>query len=97
MVYRFPTNEKLWDAVRRDPGRVVARGTRRRARRPSSIGQHRAGDGRRGQVAWPERYNPDELSAIQHAMNLQAAGRGGVLRRVPERAACRDQEPTTTC
>ena len=22
-------------------------------------------------VAWPERHNPDELSAIQHAMNLK--------------------------
>ncbi len=23
------------------------------------------------EVSWPERYNPDELSAIQHAMNLR--------------------------
>ena len=56
-------------------------------RPPSSTAQHREAMDEGAVIAWPERFNHDELSAIQHAMNLQAAGRGGVLRRVPERAA----------
>jgi len=26
---------------------------------------------RRGGIAWPQRHHPDELSAVQHAMNLR--------------------------
>ena len=40
-------------------------------RRPSSIGSNREAMDAGAVVAWPERYNHDELSAIQHAMNLK--------------------------
>jgi hypothetical protein len=70
MVYAFPANEKLWEEY----GRIRADGLR-------------AGDGGRSatefyrknqpemdlgsRVAWEQRFNHDELSAIQHAMNLK--------------------------
>lgn len=70
MLYSLPTNEALWDEY----ARLRAEGMR-------------AGDGGRGatefyranraamdagaRVAWEERHNPDELSALQNAMNLR--------------------------
>lgn len=70
MVYAFPTNETLWQRY----AEIRAEGMRR-------------GDGGEGAtafyrdnqiamdagsiIAWPERFNHDELSAIQHAMNLK--------------------------
>jgi len=70
LVYAFPTDEKLWQRY----GELRAESLR-------SHGDHHlatefyaanremmdAG----AQIAWPERFNHDELSAIQHAMNLR--------------------------
>jgi len=70
MVYDFPTDEALWsryaevraDGLRSDRG--IAEATRfYRAHRESMDAGAR--------IAWPERYNHDEASAIQHAMNLR--------------------------
>ena len=70
MVYAFPTNEKLWakyadiraDSLRNDGDgseATVFYSENREAMDAGSV------------IAWPERHNEDELSAIQHAMNLK--------------------------
>lgn len=70
MVYAFPTNEALWakyaeiraEGLRNDQGIVAATEFYRR---------HRAEMDEGAVVAWPQRHNYDELSAVQHAMNLK--------------------------
>ena len=70
MIYAFPTNEALWakyaevraDSLRAERGLADA---------TEFYGQHRAEMDEGAAVAWPERYNHDELSAVQHAMNLK--------------------------
>ena len=70
LVYSFPSNEKLWaryaeiraDSLRNDGDGSEATEFYRENREAMDAG---------AQVAWPERHNPDELSAIQHAMNLR--------------------------
>ncbi|TVQ64474.1 MAG: hypothetical protein EA379_01265 [Phycisphaerales bacterium] len=70
MVYSFPTNEALWtqyaqireDDLRGDQGACEATEFYRRNREAMDEG---------AEVAWEARHNADELSAIQHAMNLK--------------------------
>ena len=70
MLYAFPTNEGLWakyteiraESLRAERGLVDATEFYR---------QNRAAMDEGALVAWPQRYNHDELSAIQHAMNLK--------------------------
>lgn len=70
MVYAFPTAVDLWkryaevreEALRRD-GHIEAATNFYAANREAMD----AG----AVIAWPERFNPDELSAIQHAKNLE--------------------------
>ena len=64
MVYAFPTNEALWakyaeiraEGLRNDRGIAAATEFYREHREEMDEG---------AVVAWPERYNPDEISAIQ--------------------------------
>ena len=70
MVYAWPANEKLWaqytqiwrDGMRADRGIGEATEFYRVHREEMDEG---------AVVAWPERHHPDELSAIQHAMDLK--------------------------
>jgi phage terminase large subunit GpA-like protein len=70
LVYAFPTNTKLWDQyaqIRADSFRNDGDGHEatefyRRHRNQMDAG---------AVIAWPQRHNQDELSAIQHAMNLR--------------------------
>ncbi len=73
MVYAFPSapeSEKLWDryaelraeGLREGDGGKRATEFYRENRQQMDAG---------AVVAWPDRYNDDELSAIQHAMNLK--------------------------
>jgi hypothetical protein len=70
MVYAFPSNEALWakyaeiraEGLRSDAGIAAATEFYR---------QHREAMDEGAVIAWPERFNHDELSAIQHAMNLK--------------------------
>ncbi len=70
MVYAFPTDEALWaryaelwrEGMRADRGIAQATEFYRANRDAMDAG---------ALVAWPERHHPDELSAIQHAMNLR--------------------------
>ena len=70
MVYRFPTNEKLWAKyaeVRAESLRV--HGDQREA--TAFYEANRAALDEGAEIAWMERFNHDEASAIQHAMNLK--------------------------
>lgn len=70
MVYSFPTNAKLWEeyaevlnaSLKADRGIEDATEFYRQHREEMDFG---------ADVAWPERFNHDELSGIQHAMNLK--------------------------
>ncbi|MEX2670913.1 MAG: terminase gpA endonuclease subunit [Phycisphaeraceae bacterium] len=70
LVYSFPTDEKRWDRY----AQLRAEGLRegdggKRATELYRRDREQMDDG--AVVAWPERYNADELSALQHAMNLK--------------------------
>lgn len=70
LVYAFPTNEKLWDKyaqIRADSFRNDGDGHEA----TEFYGKHRKEMDAGAVIAWPERHNKDELSAIQHAMNLR--------------------------
>ncbi|MEW6199786.1 MAG: terminase gpA endonuclease subunit [Planctomycetota bacterium] len=70
MVYAFPADEALWaryaelwrEGMRADRGAGEATEFYRANREAMDAG---------AVIAWPERHHPDELSAIQHAMNLR--------------------------
>jgi hypothetical protein len=72
MIYRFPDAHKLWQEygeVRADSlraGKGIAEATK-------FYGSNRAAMDAGAEVAWPERFNSDELSGLQHAMNLKLA------------------------
>jgi len=73
MVYAFPSNDALWtryaelraSGLRADAGIAGATAFYR---------EHRAEMDEGAVVAWAERFNHDEASAIQHAMNLKLQG-----------------------
>ena len=96
MVYAFPTNEKLWASY----AEIRAESLRNDGDGREATEFYRAeprGDGCGAVVAWPERHNHDELSADPARDEPEAPGRGGLLRRVPERAAAGRDRPTTIC
>ncbi len=73
MVYAFPANEALWaryaelraSGLRADAGIAAATAFYRENQTAMDEG---------AAIAWPERFNHDEASAIQHAMNLRLQG-----------------------
>lgn len=70
MVYVFPTDEKLWQRyseLRAESLRM--HGDLHLA--TEFYAANRAAMDAGADVAWPERFNHDELSATQHAMNLK--------------------------
>ena len=70
LVYAFPTDEKRWDEY----ARLRAEGLRndRGLREATAFyKRHRKAMDEGASVAWESRFNHDELSAIQHAMNLR--------------------------
>jgi phage terminase large subunit GpA-like protein len=70
MVYAFPANEELWKRYAEIRAESLRKGNQgeeatefyRTNREAMDVG---------AVLAWPERYNHDELSALQHAMNLK--------------------------
>jgi len=75
MVYAFPTNEKLWAKyaeIRADSLRNDGDGSQA----TDFYGEHLDEMDVGAIIAWPERHNEDELSAIQHAMNLKLRDEG---------------------
>ena len=70
LVYEWPMASNLWDQyaeLRRDGQRTGA-GT---AAATEFYREHREQMDAGARVAWPERFNADELSALQHAFNLR--------------------------
>jgi len=70
MVYRFPSNEKLWGEY----AEARAESLRKHGDLRGATAFYRANQDaldEDAEVAWPERFNHDEASAIQHAMNLK--------------------------
>ena len=92
MVYRFPTNEKLWaryaeiraESLRAERGLAEATEFYRQNREAMDEG---------AVVAWPERYNHDELSAIQHAMNLKLQDEAAFLAEYQNEPLARGDAP----
>lgn len=69
-MYAFPANEKLWEEYRA----LLLEGLRSGAgiaRATAFYAEHRAEMDLGAKVAWPERFNEDEVSAVQHLMNLK--------------------------
>ncbi len=70
MVYAFPANEALWQryaelwAAGQRSGTGVEAAT-------AFYRDHRVAMDEGAAIAWPARFNPDEISAVQHAMNLK--------------------------
>jgi len=74
LINVFPTNEKLWAEyaqIRADHLRAGGDGSKA----TEFYAQNRAAMDEGAEVAWPERFNEDELSAVQYAMNLQLRDR----------------------
>lgn len=70
LVYAFPTNEKLWQRyaeIRGESFRAGNHGEEATEFYRANQAEMDAGSA----IAWPVRFNPDELSALQHAMNLR--------------------------
>ena len=70
MLNSFPTDEKLWDEyaeLRADGLRAGDSG----AAATAFYAKHRAKMDVGAEASWAERFNEDELSAIQHAINLK--------------------------
>src|SRR5947209_1705344 len=78
MVYAFPTNTALWDqyaTLRADSLRADGDGREATA----FYREHQAAMDEGAVVGWPARFNPDELSALQHAMNLKIRDEGSFM------------------
>lgn len=75
---RFPTNEAWWeeyaerlaDSMRKHNDARDATAFYKKNRKTADAG---------AEAAWPERYRDDELSAIQHAMNLYLRNRAAFM------------------
>ncbi len=70
MVYAFPVNETLWQRY----AEIRAESMRSGNAGDEATEFYRANRDAMDEgaiIAWPERFNHDELSAIQHAMNLK--------------------------
>jgi hypothetical protein len=70
MVYAFPRNDKLWAEYERIRAEDL-KAERGLARATEFYREHRAEMDEGAVVAWAARFNPDELSAVQCAMNLK--------------------------
>jgi hypothetical protein len=68
LIYAWPSNDKLWDEYRRIRDESLRQGNEGREG-TQFYAAHRGEMDAGAKVAWPQRYNEDELSAVQHAMN----------------------------
>lgn len=72
LIYSFPKNAGLWDQYAEiRTGELIADGDRERSN--AFYAEHRAEMDEGAQVAWKERYNADQLSAVQFAMDARFA------------------------
>ena len=69
MVYAFPSDMKIWDKYEEIRADSLRAGNGGKEATEFYI-QNRPAMDSGSSVAWPQRHNEDEVSAIQHAMNL---------------------------
>ncbi|MBE3132781.1 MAG: phage terminase large subunit family protein [Acidobacteria bacterium] len=97
-IYAFPTNEKLWeryadiraDALRADGDIQKATDFYRENRAEMDAG---------AVVAWPEKFDPNEISAVQKAMDLRIKNEEAFwaeYQNEPKPALIAGQEPSLT-
>ena len=70
LVYEFPTATKLWEEYAEKRANSLREHHDIRDA-TAFYAAHREAMDAGARVAWPERFNPDELSALQHAMNIR--------------------------
>lgn len=70
LVYRFPSDAKLWEEYARIRADSLKAGNGGKEATEFYAANREAMDAG-ALVAWPDRFEHDELSAIQHAMNLK--------------------------
>lgn len=70
LMYAWPTNRELWNEYAEIRARGLRNGDEGRAA-TEFYRQNRAAMDAGSQPAWPERFNPDEISATQHAENIR--------------------------
>ena len=78
MLYAMPENMELWEEygkIRRDELEADGDGSEATA----FYQAHREAMDAGAVPAWPERFNPDEVSALQHAMNLKLRNEAAFL------------------
>jgi len=70
MMYEFPENEKLWEEYAEiyKAGLAAGEGI---TRATAFYRKHRRAMDKGARVAWPARFEPDEISAIQNAMSIK--------------------------
>lgn len=73
MVYKFPADTKAWEKYAEIRGESLRMHGDLRLATDFYRANREAMDAG-AEIAWPERFNRDELSAIQHAMNLKLQG-----------------------
>jgi len=69
MLTSFPKNMKLWEEYAEIRAESLRNGSDG-AEATEFYRKHQAEMDAGAEVSWPERHNPDEISGIQHAMNL---------------------------
>ncbi len=75
MVYEFPKNKKIWEKYAEIRGDSLRQhGDIRDATAFYQEHQEEMDEG--AKISWEERFNHDEISAIQHAMNLKLLDEG---------------------
>lgn len=70
-VYAWPANDKLWDDYLRIRSECLRHGETT-ARATDSYIEHQAEMDLGAEVAWPERFDEDAVTAIQHAINVRS-------------------------
>lgn len=70
LIYKFPTNEKLWEEYREIRNASLRNGGDG-SEATTFYRKHRKAMDAGAEVAWPERHNEDEISGLQSAMNLR--------------------------
>ncbi|RLB79579.1 MAG: hypothetical protein DRH17_13550, partial [Deltaproteobacteria bacterium] len=70
LLYQFPENMDLWDKYAEIKAQAYREGDKDAKAATRFYRKHRKEMDKGAVVAWKYRYNDEELSAIQHAMNL---------------------------
>lgn len=71
LVYQWPTNQELWDTYAELRISDLRQGNDKLPQATEHYAANRQAMDAGSLVGWPDRYEPHELSAIQHAWNLK--------------------------